>query len=312
MLKLFSGTSNPNLSKKVAESANLTLGKMEVVRFENSEVRVRIGEDVRNDVCVIIQSTANPTDTNLMELFLICDALRRQEAKKVIGVIPYFGYARQDIQHRPGECISASVIVKFIESIGFHKVYTFDLHDEATEGVFTIPFKNLSALPLLAKEVTTYLQKQGITVDQKSVAIVSPDQGGIERARKFGEAMFGTREFDLALIEKRRDLAHIHESTALALYGDVKGKVAIVVDDVATSGRTLIHAAEHCVQQGAKSAIAVVVHRDFAKDTAKKIQESSIEAFFTTDTIAMKEYYSFEKMKEISVGQTIAETLTSY
>lgn len=114
------------------------MAKVEVVRFENSEVRVRVEEDVKNDTCVIIQSTSNPTNTNLMELFLMADALRREEARRVIAMIPYFGYARQDIQHRPGECVSANVIIRFLESIGIHKVYTVNLHDEATEGVFLI------------------------------------------------------------------------------------------------------------------------------------------------------------------------------
>ena len=139
MIKLFSGTANPRLSQEVAKLLNLTLAKAEVTRFHNSEVRVRIQDEVRNHTSVIIQPTANPTDTNLMELFFFCDALRRQEAKKVIGVIPYFGYARQDVQYRPGECVSANVIIRFIESIGFDKIYTVDLHDEATEGVFSIP-----------------------------------------------------------------------------------------------------------------------------------------------------------------------------
>src|SRR3989339_164205 len=144
MLKLFSGTSNPDLSQKVAQQLNIKLAKAEVTRFDNSEIRVRIEEDVKHDTCVIIQSSSNPSNRNLIELFLMADALRRQEARRVIAMIPYFGYARQDIQHRPGECVSANVIIRFLESIGIHKVYTINLHDEATEGVFDIPFKNLS------------------------------------------------------------------------------------------------------------------------------------------------------------------------
>lgn len=307
--KLFFGTSNPTLGERVAQVSGLPLRDMEVIRFENSEVRVRIEDDVQNDRCVVVQSTSNPTDARLMELFLICDALRRKEAKRVIGVLPYFGYARQDIQHREGECISASVVIRFLESIGFHKIFTFDLHDEATEGVFTIPFKNLTALPLLAEEVTEYLNKQSIEVDQKNIAIVTPDQGGIERARKFGKALFGMREFDLALVEKKRDLEHIHVSNAMRLFGKVKDKVAIIVDDVSTSGSTLIHAADLCLKKGAKSVYAVVVHRDFAKDTAQKLQNSPLEVFFTTDTIELKDFYRFEKMKEVSVAKEIASIL---
>lgn len=306
-LKIFSGSSNPQLSEGVAESAGTSLAKVNVTRFKNSEVRVRIEEDVKHDTCVIVQSTSNPTDTNIMELYLMCDALKREEARRVIGVVPYFGYARQDIQHRPGECVSANVIIRFMEAIGFHKIYTINLHDEATEGVFSIPFKNLDALPLLGTEIRKYLTEQGKEISPEKVAIVSPDQGGIERARKFGNAFFESEKFELAVTEKKRNLEHIHESKALDLYGDVKGKVAIIVDDVATSGSTLINAAEFCMESGATGVIAAIVHRDFAPDTAEKIQKSMIEAFFTTDSIALKDEYAFEKMKTVSVASLIGE-----
>ncbi len=308
-LKLFSGTSNCKLSEDVAKHIGVPLAKAEVTRFKNSEVRVRIEEDVKHDTCVIIQSTSNPTDTNLMELYLMVDALRREEARRVIGVLPYFGYARQDIQHRSGECVSANVVIRFMEAIGFHKIYTYNLHDEATEGVFNIPFKNLSAFSLLADEIHKYLEEQKTPVDPKHIAIVSPDQGGIERARRFGTQFFGTGSFQLAVTEKKRDLAHNHQSLALDLYGDVKGKTAIIVDDVATSGGTLINAGHFCIESGATKVIAAIVHRDFAPDTPKKIQDSKIEAFFTTDTIALKEEYIFEKMKTTSIANNLAAVI---
>ncbi len=302
MIKLFSGTANIRLSQEVAKLLNLTLAKAEITRFHNSEVRVRIQDEVKNHTCVIIQPTANPTDTNLMELFFFCDALRRQEAKKVIGVIPYFGYARQDVQHRSGECVSANVVIRFIESIGFDKIYTIDLHDEATEGVFSIPFKNLSALPFLAEKVKKYL-------DNRSVAIVSPDQGGVERARKFGQYFFGKADFDLNVIEKKRDLTHIHKSEAMALYGEVKNKMVVLVDDLTTSGTTLINAAQLCLKQGAKKVVAAVVHHDFSPDAEKKLQKSPIEKFFSTNTIALNK--NFPKLEIVSVAPLIKNTLES-
>jgi ribose-phosphate pyrophosphokinase len=308
-LKLFSGTSNPDLSQKVAEGLSIPLAKVEVTRFENSEVRVRIEEDVKHDTCVVIQSTSNPANRSLMELYLMCDALRREEARRVIGIVPYFGYARQDIQHRPGECVSSNVVIKFMESIGFHKIYTLNLHDEATEGVFSIPFKNLSALPLLADAIKTYMSEQGRGVETKDVAIVSPDQGGVERARKFGTQFFGTESFQMAVTEKRRDLEHKHESQALDLYGDVKNKVAIIVDDVATSGDTLINAAHFCIEQGASAVIAAIVHRDFAPSAPQKIQDSQIEAFFTTDTIMLKPEHTFAKMKTCSIAALLSNEI---
>lgn len=307
MLKIFSGTANPQLSAEVAQQLQLPVSKSEVVRFGNSEVRVRIEEDVKNDRCVVIQPTANPADMNLMELFLFSDALRREEARRVVGFLPYFGYARQNIQHRAGECVSASMIIRILETIGFHKIFTFDLHDEATAGVFSIPFINLTTLGLMAEEVKKYLGEENATKDK--VTVISPDQGGIERARKFGRYLFGNEGFSIGVTEKNRDQDHIHTSKALDLYGNVEGKTAIIVDDVATSGGTLIHAAEFCMQKGATRVLAAIVHHDFGPEAPQKIQDSSIEKFFTTNTIALKEGHQFEKMVEISVAPLIAKEL---
>ncbi len=309
MIKLFSGTSNQKLAEKIAQQLNIKLSKTEIVRFANSEVRVRIEEDVKDQTCVVIQSTSNPTDTHLMELFFFCDALKRSEAKKVIGVIPYFGYARQNIQHREGECVSANVIIRFLESIGFSKIYVVDLHDEATEGVFSIPFKNLTALPLLAEKIKEYLSNKGINADIENIAIVSPDQGGVERARKFGESFFNTSDFPLTVVEKRRNLAKIHVSKAVGIYGDVKGKIVILVDDIITSGSTLVNAAELCLASGARFALAAIVHHDFSKQAPEKLENSPLEKIFTTDTISLLEDQKFKKLEEVSVAALLAKEL---
>lgn len=314
MLKLFSGSAHPKLTHEIAKLTNLPLSKAEVIRFGNSEVKVTIQEDVRQATCVVIQPTSNPTDTHLMELFLFCDALRRGEAKYVVSYIPYFGYARQNIQHRPGECVSANVVIRFLESIGFDKIYTIDLHDEATEGVFSIPFKNLTALPLLAKHIKNYLLSTNLNQSQlaSSIAIISPDQGGIERARKFGESFFGQGNFPLVVIEKRRNLEKIHTSSALGLYGDVKGKIAILVDDIITSGGTLVNAANLCLVKKATEVLAAVVHHDFASDAPLRIQNSAIKKFFTTNTIALKNDQKFPKLEEVSIASLIAEELKNF
>lgn len=305
MFKLFSGTSHLNLSKEIAKHLNIPISRSEVIRFENSETRVWIETDVKNENCIIIQPTSNPSDTHIMELFFFCDALRRQEAKKVIAVIPYFGYARQDVQHRPGECVSANVVIKFLESIGFYKVYTINLHDEATEGVFSIPFKNINAFPPLAVEIKKYLGK----TTTENVAVVSPDHGGVERARKFSDVLFGHNNHTIAVVEKRRDLQHIHQSIALDLYGDVKGKVAILVDDLLTSGGTLMHAAELCLERGATQVLTAVIHHDFSPSAPKKLQNSSISRIFTTNTIELKDDQKFEKLTEISIAPLIADEI---
>lgn len=305
-MKLFSGSANPILSQKIAKILNTPLAKAEIVRFENSEIRIHIEEDVRNESCYVIQPTANPSDTHLMELFFFCDALRRQEAKKVYAIIPYFGYARQDVQHRPGECVSANVVIRFLESIGFYKVYVINLHDEATEGVFSIPFKNINAFPILAEEIRTYIGE----VATDTVAVVSPDHGGVERARKFGDELFGHVEHSISVVEKKRDLAHIHKSVALDLYGDVKGKTVILVDDMITSGGTLRHAAQLCLDRGATRVLTAVIHHDFGPKAPAELQASVIEKVFTTDTIALKENQKFKKLVEVSVAGVIAEAIT--
>jgi len=305
MFKLFSGTSNPSLSKEISKLLDIPLASSEVVRFENSEIRVRIREDVRHNPCVLIQSTSNPTDTHLMELFFFSDALRRQEAKKVIAIVPYFGYARQDVQHRTGECVSANVVIRFLEAIGLAKVYTINLHDEATEGVFSIPFKNIDAFPVLAQEIKKYIGN----VSTDSVGVVSPDHGGVERARKFSDELFGHQNHTIAVVEKKRDLQHIHLSKALDLYGDVKGKTAILVDDMITSGGTIVHAAQLCLERGAKQVLAAVIHHDFGPEAPSLLQSSPIARFFTTNTIALKDDQKFEKLHEASIAPLIAQEL---
>ncbi len=308
MTKLFSGTASRKLSEEVGKLLNIKISSSLVTRFANSEIKIGIKEDVKNDTAIIIQSTSNPTNTNLMELLFFCDALKREEAKKVIAIIPYFGYSRQEVQHSKGECVSANVVIRFLESIGFNKVYTFDIHNKSLGGIFSIPFKNISALPLLAESVKRYVNEKGIPLEQ--VAIVSPDEGGIERARNFGVHFFGKTDFPLAVIDKVRSSTETHKSIALGLYGDVEGKTAIIVDDVTTSGGTIINAANLCVGKGAKDIIGVVVHADFNKDALDKIKDSVISKFFTTNTIqSLGENLSSNKLIEVSIAPKVAEEI---
>jgi len=304
MLKLFSGSANPVLSEEIAKLLKIRLCESEVVRFDNSEVKVTIKEKVKDKVCVIIQPTANPTDTHLMELFFFADALKRKEAKKIIAFIPYFGYARQNREHREGEAVSANVVIRFLETIGFNQVYTINLHDEGTEGIFSIPFKNLNAFSVLGKEVAHYL-KNNKNVEE--VAIVSPDQGGVERAQVFAENFFHNNNVDIAVIEKRRNLNAIHQSKALNLYGKVKGKTCVIVDDIITSGGTLVHAAEFCLKKGAKRVLACIAHHDFSPNAANILKESPIEKIFTSNTIAITSEQQFPSLVEVSIAPLIAQ-----
>lgn len=303
MVKLFSGTNSFDLAEKVAKLSNISLAKAEIIRFENSEARVRIIDNVKDQVCAVVQTTSNPTDASIMELLFFCDALKRSEAKKVIAIIPYFGYARQNIQHREGEDVSAHIIIKLLESVGFDEIWTFDLHDEGTQGIFSVPLKHFSALPLLAETVKIYLK------NTDDVVTASPDQGGVERGRIFSEAFSGSKNEELVVIEKKRDLEHIHKSKAISIYGDVKNKTVILVDDIVTLGGTLLNAVKLCLENGAKRIVAAVIHHDFASDVCQRLQDSQIEKFFTTDSIFLPKEQKFPKLEEVSIASFIAEEL---
>jgi len=306
-MKLFTGSANPEITQELAGLLATKISASEVVRFGNSEVRVRIIEDVKNQVSIIVQPTSNPSDTNIMELCFFSDALRRQEASKIIGVIPYFGYAKQNIAHRLGECVSANVIIRLLESIGFSKIYTFDLHDEATAGAFSIPFRNLSVFPLLAHHLATFFKKKNIPLEK--IVCVSPDQGAVEKVRNFGTAFYGHDHFSEAVIEKERDQNIMHKARPLGLYGDVKDKIAVIVDDMVVSGSTLIPAVDLCLEKGSTEVYTCIVHHDFIEGAAELIQKSKVKRFFTTNTIKLKEAERFEKLEEISIAPILAKEL---
>lgn len=307
-MKIFSGSSHPLLAKEVAKNLKTSLSRAQIVRFSNSEVKVTIQEEVKNKDCVIIQSTNKPTDENLMELFLFCDALYRSEARKVIGVIPYFGYARQERQHQFGECVSANVIIRFLEVVGFSKIYTIDIHNEATAGVFNIPFKNITAFPFLALKIREELKKKKINPSQ--VSLVAPDYGAIENVRVFGKAFYQKDNFPFVVIEKYRFFENKEETKTLGIYGKLN-PIVIIVDDMIVSGSTLFPAIDLCLKNGAKMVLAAVIHHDFPDKTIpKKIQNSSLTAFFSTNTIFLPPDYRFPKLIEFSVASLIAKELS--
>jgi len=307
MIKLFSGSANPQLTKEVALFIKLPLSLAKITRFANSEVKVTIQDKVKNATCFVIQSTSNPTDTHLMELLFFADALKRNGAKKIIAIIPYFGYARQNREHLPGESVSVNVVIRMLEYIGFAAIFAVTLHDEATEGVFSVPFKNLDGFSILTKKIADYLRTN---FKNEKLIIVSPDQGGIERAQNFADSFFHQKNVEIAVVEKKRNLEKIHESSAINIFGDVKNKIAIIVDDIITSGGTLVHAAELCLKKGAKKVIAAVVHPDLSPKAKEIIEKSPIEKIFVTNTIELKE--KIEKIEVVSCAPLIASAIKEY
>jgi len=304
MINLFSGTTSINLSNEVSNLLKIKLSEAEIIRFDNSELRVRILSDVKNNNAFVIQSGANPTDQSYIELFFFADALKRSGANKIIAVIPYFGYARQNIQHREGECVSEDIIIKFLETSGYHEVIIFDIHAEETLQNFSIPVKHLSAIGLLAEKIKSYL-KENIINPEKYV-VVTPDEAGLTRAKRFSEVLFQNNKTEVAIIEKYRDLNKLHVSQAVKLIGDVKDKIAIIVDDIVTSGNTLINASNMILKNGAKRVIAAIIHHDFSQTAPEKIQNSSIDKFFTTNSIRLNKDQIFNKLEEVSIAKMLA------
>lgn len=293
-MKLFAGTSNPQLAQAIAEKLSLPLNPIEIVRFADSECRVRIAQKVDDVKAVVIQSLSNPTDNHLIELTLIADALRSYEVEKITAVIPFLGYSRQDRAHRSGEAISARVAAKLLQAAGITKVMTVDLHSEAAAGFYQVPLMNLFGLSLFKE-----------ALPKGDIVIASPDAGGMKRAQKFAHEM----GLPLCFIEKKRDLDKMHQTDVVRVVGDVRDKTTVIVDDIVTSGGTLVKAAYLLKEHGAKAVWAFVTHPDFVATTATILMDSPIEKIFTTDTIPVPNEWKFPKLTILSVAPLIADAL---
>jgi ribose-phosphate pyrophosphokinase len=293
---IFSGNSNLPLSRQIASELGVSLGKTEIIRFADSECRVRIEEEVEGKDVFVIQSLSYPVDENLMELLLLGDAVKRGEPRKVIAVLPYHSYARQDRIHRPGECLSAHVVAKLIESVGFDKLITCELHNETILGFFEIPVVHLSGLSIFYQEVERI---------KKDVVVITPDAGALKRAQKFAESM----DLPLALIEKKRDLNQAHKILSMKVVGEVKDKIALIVDDVIVTGGTLVNAAYLLKEKGAKQVIALATHADFVGGADKILQDSPLDRVWVTDTIPIPDEKKFPKLQIFPMASTIAAAM---
>lgn len=293
---IFSGNSNLKLSTEIANQLGMSLGKVEIIRFADSECRVRIEEDVEDKTVFIIQTLSNPVDEHLMEFLLMGDAAKRAEARKVIAVLPYHGYARQDRLHRSGECLSAQVVAKLIESVGFDKLITVELHNESILGFFKIPVVHLSGLSVF----------QPLVEEIKNEAvIVTPDAGALKRSQKFAERL----DLPLALIEKKRDLNTAHKIISMRVVGDVTDKTAIIVDDVIVTGGTLINAAYLLKEKGAKKVIAAATHADFVGGADKILQDSPVDQIWVTNTIPIAQEKHFAKLRILPIADLISQAI---
>ncbi len=293
---LIAGTSNPTLAEKIAHYLGIKLAPTKVKRFSDGEVMVEIDENVRGKDVFVIQSTCPPVNDNLMELLIIIDALKRASAKTIAAVIPYYGYARQDRKVAPRTPISAKLVADLITIAGTHRVLTVDLHAGQIQGFFNIPVDNLYASPTLLEHLRM--------LKEENLVIVSPDAGGVERARAYAKRL----EAGLAIIDKRREKPN--QSEVMHIIGNVKDKVAILVDDMIDTAGTLCNSAYALKQNGAKKIYACATHPVFSGPAIERILQSPIDKVIVTDTIPLSEKAKNSgKINVVTISSLIGEAI---
>ncbi len=293
---VFSGRSNTDLADSICQYMQVPLGRSTIRDFSDQEIFVKIEENVRGGDVFVIQSTCNPGNTNLMEMLVMIDALKRSSAKRITAVLPYYGYARQDRKVEPRVPITAKLVANLLETAGTDRVLTIDLHAGQIQGFFNVPVDDLFAMYVLVK----YIKELNL----ENLIVISPDAGGVERARAFAKRL----DVSLAIIDKRREVAN--EAKAMHIIGDVKGKVAFIVDDMIDTAGTLLEATNALLREGAKEVHACCSHPVFSGPAAKRIGESSIKSIVTTDTIPLPEALkNSPKVKILSVAPLLGEAI---
>jgi len=296
-IKLFSGTSNPALARAISEAVDVPLGAAEVGRFSDGEVQVEITENVRGGDVFVIQATCTPTNDNIMELLLMLDAFKRASAKRLTAVIPYYGYARQDRKVAPRVPISAKLIADLITTAGAMRVLTVDLHAGQIQGFFNIPVDNVYANPILLQ----YLRER---LAGRKATVVSPDAGGVERARAFAKRL----DAGLAVIDKRRSRPGV--VAEMQIIGEVDDRVAVLVDDMVDTAGTLCAAGEAVLRAGAPSVLACATHAVLSGPAIARIEASGIDELVETDTIPLSDAARrVPKIKVLSVAPLLGEAI---
>jgi ribose-phosphate pyrophosphokinase len=295
-MKIFSCNGNVPLAKKIAQNLNLKLVDSEIKRFKDGEISIQIKEKIRGEKIFIIQPTSVPVNDNLMELLLSIDALKRASAEKITVVLPYYGYSRQDRRSEIRSPISAKLVADLITSVGADNIITLDLHAQQIQGFFNIPVDELHADLVFSENIKETFKKE--------IAIISPDAGGISRARFFAKKL-GTK---LAIIDKRRPEAGVCE--IMHIIGDVEGKDCIIVDDMVDSGGTLCKAAKSLIDNGANSVSAYITHGVFSSNAVEKIENSVLQKLVITDSISQtQDVFDSKKIKIISVAPLFSECI---
>lgn len=297
-MKLFAGNATPELAQRIADRLYTKLGDISVSRFSDGEISVEINENVRGGDIFIIQSTCAPTNDNLMELIVMVDAMRRASAGRITAVIPYFGYARQDRRPRSARVpITAKVVADFLSSVGVDRVLTVDLHAEQIQGFFDVPVDNVFGSPVLLNDI--------LSKDLEQTVVVSPDIGGVVRARAVAKML---NDADLAIIDKRRPRANVAQ--VMNIIGDVDGRDCILVDDMIDTGGTLCQAAAALKEKGAKRVFAYATHPVFSGKAPQNIANSVIDEVVITDSVPLSaEMQKIDKVRQLSLAPMLAEAI---
>jgi ribose-phosphate pyrophosphokinase len=295
---ILSGTANRPLTEKICGRLGKPLGQIDIRRFSDAEIFAEIGENVRGRDCYVVQSTCRPVNDNVMELLIIIDALKRASAKEITAVIPYYGYARQDRKVQPRTPISAKLVADLLAEAGATRVVTMDLHAGQIQGFFNVPVDNLFSAPV----ILTHLK--AMEVEPSKLVMVSPDAGGVERARAYAKRL----ECGVAMIDKRRTGPNV--AKAMNIIGDVEGKTAIIVDDMVDTAGTLIEGVNAVLGHGATSVYAAATHGVLSGPAIERITQSPIKQVIVTDTIPLAENAkACGKILQLSVSDILAEAI---
>ncbi len=295
-LKIISGSASPHLAEAICEHLGTKLSPVLRERFSDGEIRIEIGENVRGDDVFVVQPTCSPVNFHLMELCLMLDALKRASATRVTAVVPYFGYARQDRKVVPRAPISAKLVADMLGTAGMQRLVTCDLHAGQIQGFFDCPVDNLFAAPVLLE----HLRER-----DDDFVIVSPDAGGVERARAYAKRLGAS----LAIVDKRRDAPN--QAKAMHIIGDVKDKVAVVIDDMIDTAGTMCAAANVIMDNGAKDVLASATHPVLSGPAHRRLQESAFSEVIVTDTIPLKDEECCDKLKVRSVASLLAKAINN-
>jgi len=295
-MKIFAGSSNLNLAQEVAEFLEIELGKCVLERFSDGEIHFYIDENVRGEDVFVIQSGANEANFHMMELFLMLDAFKRASAERITAVIPYYCYARQDWKDKPRVPISARLMADLLETAGAERILTMDLHSPQIQGFFSVPVDNLRAAPVLAITIQN--------LELENLTIVSPDAGGVGRARVFAKRMSA----ELAIIDKRRPAPNV--AKVVHVIGDVGDRDVVILDDMVDTGGTLVNTVEALKREGARKVYAACTHAVLSGQAVEKIENSEMEKLFVTNTIPLSEKAaSCQKIVPLSVAPLFGEAI---